>query len=68
MTIEIFNREDRSAELVELVELIHLPRAGEKFIARNGKEFLVFRVVHTPFDSNRSVRIIVGIRGSFAES
>jgi hypothetical protein len=65
MTIEIFNREDRSAKLVEL---IHLPRAGEKFIARNGKEFLVFRVVHTPFDSNRSVRIIVGIRGSFAES
>jgi hypothetical protein len=65
MTIEIFNREDRSAKLVEL---IHLPRAGEKFIARNGKEFLVFRVVHTPFDSNRSVRIIVGIRGSLAES
>jgi hypothetical protein len=65
MTIEIFNREDRSAKLVEL---IHLPREGEKFIARNGNEFLVFRVVHTPFDSNRSVRIIVGIRGSLAES
>ena len=61
MKVEIAHSQD---QVVEIIEILVLPREGEKWESRNNVVYQVLQVTHTPFHPEVVARILVGHRNS----
>ena len=61
MKIEVTNREDKT---VEVIEMVQVPHEGEQFESRIKVVMQVLQVTHTPFAPDIVARILVGVRNS----
>ena len=59
MKIKVQNNQDCTSEIIEMP---CLPREGEQFETRSGVILQVLRITHTPFATDVTARMVVGVR------